>query len=952
VQSIGTGVLDLQTQVESGGTLAILSGGAASSSTVAGGGTESISSGGTVVGTTLNSAAVLDVADGGSATGVVLNGGATLITTTSATLSGTYETASASGTFNIAGNSASGVMLENGGSLTVLSGGLASATILGSGGTETVLGTDTGAAIGAGGTQLVNSGGVSISATISGGGAQSVLSAGFASATTIGSGGVQTLLSGGSALGSLVQSGGEQMVSSGGVAISSTLLSGGLQDVRSGATVLDTVVHPGAVQNVDSGSIASGTIIVGGSQNATSSTVVNTVVSGGTLTMSAGSVASGTVVSSGGTEVVLSGAVASGTSVISGGSQSVLGGGAAYNTVVGSGALQYVDGVVEGYAYNTLVSSGGEQEVAFGGTGSGTLVQAGGLQTVESSGIAYSATIDGTQVVQSGGLASGTNVLSGGVEQVLAGGSATSTTVSGGTLLVDGTLTGLTDEGGSTVSGSGTIASDFSLARGSQLLANTPGATLRVSGNLGFTAGSTYGVTLSTGGQNGAVAVGGNVTIGTGTTLVLSAQSGQYSPGTVYKILSYGGSETGTFSAVSTPLAYMGPVVQYEPGVIEVELSPTSGFTSQGFTLSGSTVDETAVAGALTGIYAQGGNSITKSLIADTRAQATNVLSQVAGDEAANAREIAADRTEQGEDLVASHLAATTPTPAQGLWAAGSAEHDAVNSDATLGASGWQDNSMAATLGYDSEVSQTVRVGAALMLNNDSVDFSERDASSHVDGAQALLYGSYEPRTAAIYVRGVLGLGDWDNSQSRTVSADGSTGKAQGTFSTTAESFYVEAGLDPLAASTHTTVQPYVGLRAGHYRQAGYDEHTGMGSGVSGAFDLDVAGAASNSVASVVGARLVNLGGSLLGRALQVQTDVSWEHSLTGTNRSVSAAFASNPGEQWQVYGTSAERDMARISVGASWKATEHMTLTGTLAAETGSHSEDYGMQLGAQWKW
>jgi outer membrane autotransporter protein len=513
---------------------------------------------------------------------------------------------------------------------------------------------------------------------------------------------------------------------------------------------------------------------------------------------------------------------------------------------------------------------------------------------------------------------------------------------------VDGTLSGLTDEGDSTVSGTGTIASDLSLARGS-LLSAAAGTTLHVSGNLNFTPGSTYGVALTAAGTTGAVAVTGNLAIASGTTLTVNAAAGQYSAGSIYKILSYTGSESGAFSSVNTNLAYMGPQVVYDPGVVAIELSPNAGFSENGFRLPGAALNDNDVATVLNGVYAAGGNGVTKGLIADTTAQAQSDMANMAGDEAAVSREIAANQASQVEDVVAQHLSDVSGSSLGGLWASASGEHDNVASNTHLGASGWQDDAATAGIGYDKMVSPTVRVGGALLLSNDMLTFSQQNASDHVDGAQALLYGAYQPAESALYVKGVAGVGYQNDELTRTVAAAGLSGEARGTFDTTGESLYVEAGLDPMLLGTRVTVQPYVGLRAGRYSQSAYAEQTENGTG---AFDLSYAGAGNDVLASVLGARLASLDVSLLGRPLQLRADVAWEHQLSGVNRSVEATFESNPGQSWEAYSTPADRDTGSLTVGAAWKASERVTLSGSLTGELGTHSRDYSAQLGAQWQW
>ena len=106
-------------------------GGAASETTLHNGGTQLVFNGGSVTLTTINSGGMLQVEAGGSGSKVTQNSGGAVVTNTSAVLSGTND----KGTFSIAGGSATNMLLENGGYLTVLDGHQASATTVGSDGT-------------------------------------------------------------------------------------------------------------------------------------------------------------------------------------------------------------------------------------------------------------------------------------------------------------------------------------------------------------------------------------------------------------------------------------------------------------------------------------------------------------------------------------------------------------------------------------------------------------------------------------------------------------------------------------------------------------------------------------------------------------------------------------------------------------------------------------------------
>jgi autotransporter passenger strand-loop-strand repeat protein len=808
----------------------------------------------------------------------------------------------------------------------------------------------------------------SIDTTINSSGTETVSSGGLASGATVNAGGTQSVLSGGSAVGTTVNSAGTQTVASGGTAIDTVISSGGVQNVISGATIVDADVLSGGVQNVISGGAASAaTISAGGTQTVTSGTAyattvssggsllvntaglgVDTVLRGGTLAVSLGGTTSGTTVNSGSTETLSSGGTASGTTVNSGGTQSVLGGGTAYATTINSGGLQYVDGVIEGYAYNATVNSGGTQEVAFGGYASGTLVNSGGLQTVDPAGAAVDTTLaGGTQIVSSGGSVTATLVTEGGTEDILAGGYASGTTVSSGTVIVDGTATNLSVGSGASVTGTGTVASDLTLTSGSTLVASTLGSGLKVDGTLNFESSSTYHVSVNAAGLSGVTAVVGNVIIN-GASLTLTANAGSYSAGARYTILTYTGTESGSFSAVNADFAYLTPAVSYAAGVIAVTLDATQAFRSSGFAAAASTINQRNVASALTRTYDAGGNALTAALVTASNAQAVNALTQTSGDEAAVFRQIAEQRTWQAQDVIAQRLAGGTQAAPSNtgndLWVSADYSYTHESGDDTSGSGAYQDHSANLTVGYDRAVSPALRVGAALAVNDDTEQFSGRSANARSDGMQALLYGAWAPPSTSVYVNGMVGAGYWDNALTRSLQLGTLSGTADGSLHTTSVAAYVETGLQ--LASSFGIWEPYAGLRAGHYAQQGFAETGG------GVFDLDYAAANSNAVSSLLGVRLLKGAGVLFSHPLSWQADLAWEHQLGSTTQSVSAAFADAPAQTYQVFGTPSDRDAARLGMGASWQPTNRTTVFARVAAEVGSHARDYGVTAGAQWKW
>jgi autotransporter passenger strand-loop-strand repeat protein len=325
------------------------------------------------------------------------------------------------------GSSVAGLALGAGDRMVVLSGGAAYTTLVSGGGVA------------------VDSGGV-LSATALSAGGVLVLSSGLTRDTVVHSGG-RELLSGGVASASGIEGHGQEVVGAGAEAVHATIFVSGLQTVQSGGVARDTHVSSGGmvvesgglalgglldvgVASVLSGGVVSGMEVAQGLlyvQGGVASALLADVSFGGDVLI--GGTAYGTVLRSGASELVSAGGVASGT-MVSGAGQYVEAGGVAIGTVaIGGGGQTLRDHAT---AIGTEVRSGSLQAL-FGGLASGTVVSSGGSLHVMA-GMAESATLlsGGTEILYQSGTARGTLVSAGGVQSVQTSAVASGTVVSGG----------------------------------------------------------------------------------------------------------------------------------------------------------------------------------------------------------------------------------------------------------------------------------------------------------------------------------------------------------------------------------------------------------------------------------------------------------------------------------------------------------------------------------------
>lgn len=341
----------------------------------------------------------------------------------------------------------------NGGSQTISEGGISTGTIINDKGTMSVL---TNAKADA--TRIDNGGLMDVAGnatnTIINGGTQNIYNHGIATGTNINSG-TQNIKSGGKADTTNISSGSKQVVEKGGTATGSNIRAGGTLIVDTGGIAhgvyLDTgsalVANTGAGTDIDGYQRSSHFTITGG--RAEHVVLENT----GQLTVVAQTSAVDTIVDAGGKLIVHEEAVAYTTRLNNGGildvrekgsatgiqqsSQGALVATTRATRVTGTRADGVAFSIEQGAANNILLTNGGVLTVESDTTSAKTQVNAGGREIVKTKATATGTTLTGgEQIVE--GVANETTINDGGIQTVSANGEAIKTTINeGGTLTVN-----------------------------------------------------------------------------------------------------------------------------------------------------------------------------------------------------------------------------------------------------------------------------------------------------------------------------------------------------------------------------------------------------------------------------------------------------------------------------------------------------------------------------------
>ncbi|CAD5255324.1 Outer membrane autotransporter protein (fragment) [Bosea sp. 62] len=463
----------------------------------------------------------------------------------------------------------------------------------------------------------------------------------------------------------------------------------------------------------------------------------------------------------------------SGVTTVEAGTLSIEGSGAmsaASDYKVASGATLQVSDGLSAVTAGSLAGAGSIQ------VGTGTTLKAGS----SNASTTFSGTITGNGGLDKTGTGTltltGTNTYTGG------------TTVSGGKLVVNGSITGSVSLSGGTLGGSGTVGA-LVVANGGTVAPGNSIGTLKVSGNVAFTAGSTYQVEVNAAGQSDRIIVSGSATISGGTVQVL-AENGNYAASTSYTILTASGGVSGTFSAVTSNLAFLTPSLSYDSQNVTLTMTrngnsfgPDNGDGTSGGVTSGGGTDTSSTGGTyIAATRNQGfiaiaaerlgvGNPVYDALVSATAAEARAGFDLLSGEAHAQAVSVMIDESRLVRDTILGHLRgplltqapgqvaasfsadlpgrksgvvmpAPVPQPRYALW--GTAFGSTGNTDGDGNAASLSRRSGGALLGadlmlYDAPGS-SLKVGVAGGYSQSRFDLDARRSSGKLESGHAALY--------------------------------------------------------------------------------------------------------------------------------------------------------------------------------------------------------------------
>ena len=587
----------------------------------------------------------------------------------------------------------------------------------------------------------------------------------------------------------------------------------------------------------------------------------------------------------------------------------------------------------------------------------GSILLGGGTLTYDSAAattFAAAITGSGTLAVQGGGTLTltGANTFTGPAN------------VTGAKLVVNGSLAGIvTLDGASTLGGNGTIGglvSSGTIAPGNSI------GLLTVAGN--FTQnGGIYMVEANAQSQADRVNVSGQATINGGTVQVVAA-SGTYAMSTTYTILSAAGGRSGTYTSVSSNLAFLTPALSYDANNVYLTLAlspPGSNPTSDnvGFLIGASTANQQAVATALNlSVAGASGDfaTVIGALANLSTQQGPWALNQISGQPVANFGTGNVAGNVLFMNVVGQQMALARGAPASGQRQALAEACEIATCDGVSPFSVWGSavGGVGSLQGNGNANSFTYNLGGAAAGLDYRLDprFLVGIATGYISGTQwtdsfmgkgwsnavsVAAYGSFT--RSNLYVDGLAGYAYANNQLQQYLAIPGlQPRQANGSTGTNAFLGQVETGYRvDIYAPAAATVTPFARFQATSINQAGFTEW-----GAS-SLNLTVAQQTTTSLRTTLGA---DLAGTLGPMALGLR--LGWLHEYADTSRPMTAAFAGAPTAGFTVYGAAPQRDSAVIGFQASARVADSTSLYLRYDGDVGTGSDNHALNVGLRFSW
>ncbi|MDQ0348776.1 autotransporter domain-containing protein [Ancylobacter vacuolatus] len=548
-----------------------------------------------------------------------------------------------------------------------------------------------------------------------------------------------------------------------------------------------------------------------------------------------------------------------------------------------------------------------------------------------------------------------------------------------GTLALKGILNsagnGTNIEDGGLVSVNGTLNGDVSVNRGGTLEGSSringkvtnkggkinPGNSIghiTINGDFEFDDGEMV-VEVNAEGESDRVIVigaGHTATIKAGTLSVIM-EPGDYTPGTIYTIVTAEGGGTAHFDSITGGTAFLSPELFSDPQNLYLTLD----FAADAFRAAGVTANQQAVGSVLDLVNASGSapgliNALANVPVGSGAAALQQLSGQPYADFATvNMRASQLFMNTVGRQMANDRGAAfggvqSVALDAPGLdgqsrfsgWVSGIGTTGSVDGNGNAADLSYALGGTAFGIGYRVDPRVQIGIAGAYVGGSQSVDGFMGDGDTQA--GSVALHGSFVE--GPLYVDGLLGYAYASNELERKIAVPGVFGIANGASSSNQFLGQIETGYRfPFDASSTSAITPFGRLQVVSLNQGGFTE-TGFSD-----FNLTASGQTLTSVRTTLGADIstrLDIGGI----ATELRARFGWVHEFGDATRPFTAAFSAAPWASFTVYGAPEPRDSALIGIGAQAQIMDNATLFASYDAELGSGSDNHQLWGGIRFSW
>ncbi|SFW55754.1 autotransporter domain-containing protein [Luteibacter sp. UNCMF366Tsu5.1] len=498
-----------------------------------------------------------------------------------------------------------------------------------------------------------------------------------------------------------------------------------------------------------------------------------------------------------------------------------------------------------------------------------------------------------------------------------------------GTLQLDGALGGsLAFANGAVLTGTGKAGS-ASFAAGSELSPAGRGTvgSLSFTGDLTLAAGMRYTVDVTDAGTSDSVTVGGRASLQGGSVVSLGSGA-QWQANTTYRILTAVGGVGGTFSNVSSDLAFLTPSLVYTSNAVDLTLARND----RTFPDVAVTRNQRATAAAAESL---GSGPVYDAILRMDSATAVRAFDNLSGEIRANLRGALVDDDRYQRDAINQHLLvqqADGADDASGAWASvwgHWGNHDGDGNAARLSANG-----SGLLVGADAGIGSDTRLGVA--LGSGHVSASARGDSASGDTRTAALYGSGHYGNVLLQAGALYSYRDIDTH--RTVDVDTLGGRVAGSQHARSAQVFVEGAYE--LRFDRASLAPFVNVARQQLRTDHLHEQPGPAA-------LDVMGETSAQTFGTLGLRgnwtLSDEGG------IAAFGSVGWQHAWGDTDTLSRQRFVAG-GDTFHVAGTPIAENAGVATMGLRFKPAPSVTIDASYMGQFASHAKDQSARLSVNW--